>query len=84
MGFFNKPNVANSQSDRHDKYVVVPVDNVPNNVVFVCKSHCNHFFIKELGIGNSLGNPTYTPTTLTKEEILDNLRSVLCSFGISR
>ena len=34
-------------------------------------------------IDNSLGNPTYTPTTLTKEEILDNHRSVLCSFGIS-
>jgi hypothetical protein len=29
------------------------------------------------------GNPTYTPTTLTKEEILDNHRSVLWSFGIS-
>ena len=39
--------------------------------------------IKELGIDNSLDNPTYTPTTLTKEEILDNHRSVLCSFGIS-
>ena len=36
--------------------------------------------IKELGIDNSLGNPTYIPTTLTKEEILDNHRSVLCSF----
>jgi hypothetical protein len=39
--------------------------------------------IKELGIDNSLCNPTYTPTTLTKEEILENHRSVLCSFGIS-
>jgi hypothetical protein len=39
--------------------------------------------IKELGIDNSLGNPTYTPTTLTKEEILHNQRSVLCSIGIS-
>jgi hypothetical protein len=36
--------------------------------------------IKELGIANSLGNST---TTHTKEEILDNHRSVLCSFGIS-
>jgi hypothetical protein len=36
-----------------------------------------------LGIDNSLGNPPYTPTTLTKEEILDNHRSVLRSFGIS-
>jgi hypothetical protein len=39
--------------------------------------------IKELGIDNSLGNPTYTSTTLTKEEILHNQRSVLCSIGIS-
>jgi hypothetical protein len=39
--------------------------------------------LKELGIEISLGNHTYTPTTLTKEEILDNHRSVLCSFGIS-
>jgi len=55
----------------------------PNNIVFVCKSHDIDCLIKELGIDNSLGNPTYTPTTLTKEEILDNHRSVLCSFGIS-
>ena len=39
--------------------------------------------IKELGIDNSLGSPTYTPTTLTKQEILDNHRCVICSFGIS-
>ena len=49
----------------------------------MCKSHYIDCFIKELGIDNSLVNPTYTPTTLTKEEILDNHRSVLCSFGIS-
>jgi hypothetical protein len=38
--------------------------------------------INELGIDNSLGNPTYTPT-LSKEETLYNNRSVLCSFVIS-
>jgi hypothetical protein len=55
----------------------------PNNIVFVCKSHYIDKLVKELGIDNSLGNPTYTLTTLAKEEILDNQRSVLCSFGIS-
>ena len=35
------------------------------------------------GIDNSLGNPTYTLSTLTKEEILDNDRSVLRSFGFT-
>jgi hypothetical protein len=42
-----------------------------------------YYLIKELGIDNSLGNSTYTPTTLTKEEILDNHSSVLYYFGIS-
>jgi hypothetical protein len=49
----------------------------------VCKSHYIDRLIKEVGIENLLGNPTYTPTTRTKEEILDNHRSVICSFGIS-
>jgi len=39
--------------------------------------------IKELGIDTLVGNPTCTPTTLIKEEILDNHRSVLYSFGFS-
>jgi hypothetical protein len=30
----------------------------------------------------SVGNTTYTPTTLTKEEILYNHMYVFCSFGI--
>ena len=65
----------------HDKYVFVPADKTPKEIVlcvnlFIC-------LIKKSGIENSLGNSTYTPTTLTKEEILNNHRSVLCSFGIS-
>jgi hypothetical protein len=80
------PNVAKHLSLLHDKYVIVSgsADKATNNIVFVCKSHYIDCLIQELGIDNLLGNPTYTPTTLTKEEILDNHRSVnLCSFGIS-
>jgi hypothetical protein len=80
---FKDPNVAKHLSLLHVKYVIVSVDKAPNNIVVVCKSHYIDCLIKELGIDNSLGNPTYTSTTLTKEEILDNHRSVLCSFGIS-
>ena len=79
---FKDPNVAKHLSLLHDKYVIVSADKAPNNIVFVCKSHYIDCLIKELGIDNSLGNPTYTPTTLTKEEILDNHRSVLWPFGI--
>ena len=43
----------------------------------MCKSHYIDCLVKELGIDNSLGNPTNTPTTPTKENILDNRRSVL-------
>jgi len=50
----------------------------------LCVNHITlPVLIKELGIDNSLGNPIYIPTTLMKEEILDNHTSVLCSFGIS-
>jgi len=42
---------------------------------------CYDFFIRFLRL--LVGNRTYTPTTLAKEEILDNHRSVLYSFGIS-
>jgi hypothetical protein len=80
---FKDPNVAKHLSLLHDKYVIVSAEKAPNNIVFVCKSHYIDCLIKELGINISLGNPTYTPTTLTKEEIPENHRSVLCSFGIS-
>jgi hypothetical protein len=45
--------------------VIVSADKAPNNIVFVCKSHYIYCLVKELGIDNSLGNSTYTPTTLT-------------------
>jgi len=80
---FKDPKVAKHLSLLHVKYVIFSTDKAPNNIVFVCKSHYIDCLIKELGIDNSLGNPTYTPTTLTKEEILDTRRSVLCSIGIS-
>jgi hypothetical protein len=74
------PNVAKHLSLLHDKYVIVSADKVPNNIVVVCKSHYIDCLIKELGIDTLVGKPTYTPTTLTKEEITGLF---VCSFGIS-
>jgi hypothetical protein len=65
---FKDPNIAKHLSLL--KYIIVSADKAPSNIVFVCKSHCIDCLIKELSIDNSVGNPTYTPTTLTKEEIL--------------
>ena len=56
---FKDPNVAKHLSLLHDKYVTVSTDKAPNNTVFVCKLHYIDCLIKELGIDNSAGNPTY-------------------------
>ena len=77
---FKNPNVAKHLSLLHDKYVIVSADKAPNNIVFVWKLHYIDCLIKELRIDTLVGNPTYTSTTLTKGEILDNHRSVLYSF----
>ena len=58
----------------------VPVDKTPNNVSSVCNSHCIQCLIKELG--TNLATP-HSPTTLTKEAIMDNNGFSLCSYGIS-
>ena len=80
---FKDLKVAKHLSYLDDKYVVVPADKAPNNIVFVCKTHYINCLINEQGIDTSLRNSTYTFTTLTKEEILNNHRYVLCSFWIS-
>ena len=65
-----------------NKYVIVPADKAPNNIVFVCKNHYIQCLLSELGINTHLPNNTYTPVTLSKQEILNNQLSVLSSFGI--
>jgi hypothetical protein len=72
---FKDPNVAKHLSLLHDQYIIVSAYKSPNNVMCVCKSHYEDCLIKELDICYSLDNPTHTPTTLTKEKILDNHRS---------
>jgi len=47
---FKELNVAKHLFHLHKKYVVVLADKVPNNIVFVCKSHYIDCLIKELGI----------------------------------
>ena len=59
--------------------VVVPADKAPNNIVLISKSDyvdCLH-----LGLNSTQGgNPTYTATTLSKDEIIDKHMSVFSSF----
>ena len=58
-----------------DKYIIVPVYKALNKIVFICKHHYFDCLIKELGIDNTLGNPTNTSTI---KEILEN-KSILSS-----
>jgi len=57
--------------------VIVLAAKASNNIVFVCKTYYILSIVKELGINNNTGNPTYTPTSLSKEEILYNHKSVI-------
>ena len=43
-----------------------------NNIVFCLLGTLIYIdcLINDVGVGNSLGNPTYTPTTLSKSDIL--------------
>jgi hypothetical protein len=60
---------------------LVRADKASNNV-FVCKAHYYNCIVNELGINSTFGNPTYTLIALSKDEILQNHRSVLDTFNI--
>ena len=79
---FKDPNVSAELTDIHDRFVLTPADKASNNIVFVCKKYYYECLIRELGLNNPSKNPTYTATTLSQSEILDNHNSVLLSFGI--
>lgn len=52
------------------------------NVAKASLSHYTDCLVKELYIDHLLVNPTYTRMPLTKEKVMDNRGSVLCSYGI--
>ena len=79
---FRKPEVINELDRLHEEYVLVPADKACNNIVFVCKAHYYNCILNELGINSTFGNRTYTPTALSKDEILQNHASVLNTFDI--
>ena len=70
-------------SSLHDKYVVVPADKASNNIVFVCKSYYYECLVKELGITEHSGNPTYKDISFDKDEILANHKSFMASINIT-
>ena len=65
----------------HYKYVVVPADNAPINIFFICKKQQHYIdcLMTELGFDN----PTYGVTKLSIEKIMEHHMSVLSSFSLS-
>ena len=79
---FNDENVMNCLTSLQSKFVIVPADKAPNNIIFVCKKYYVQCLLNELGVNTNSHNNTYTLETLSKQEILNNQMSVLSSFGI--
>ena len=71
-------------SDLHNKYVFVPADKAPNNIIIICKRYYIDTFVKELGLDNSsttTGNSTYTPCQMSSEDIVNTHHTFMKSFG---
>ena len=71
-------------SDLHSKYVFVPADKAPNNVIIICKQYYIKTLIKELGLDNCstpTGNPTYTSCQMSSEDIVNTHDTFMKSLG---
>jgi hypothetical protein len=77
-----KPEVRNELERLHEEFVLAPSDEPSNKIVFVCRADYYIFILNELSINSTFGYPTYIPIALSKDEILQNHRSVLDTFNI--
>ena len=71
-------------SDLHNKYVFVPADKAPNNIIIICKRYYIETLIKELGLDNcstQTGNPTYTSCQMSFEDIVNTHDTYMKSLG---
>ena len=71
-------------SDPHSKYVFVPADKAPNNVIIICKRYYIETLIKELGLDNCstpTGNSTYTSCQMSFEDIVNTHDTFMKSLG---
>ena len=72
-------------SGLHNKYVFVPADKAPNNIIIICKKYYIETLIKELGLDNCstlTGNSTYTSCQISSEDIVNTHDTFMKSLGI--
>ena len=60
----------------------MPADKA-QNTIFVCKTYYIQCLLSEVDVENNSSEKTYTATTLSIEEIVENYKSVLSSFSLS-
>ena len=72
-------------SDLHNKYVFIPADKAPNNIIIICKRYYIETLIKELELDNC-STPTGTQPTLhvqmSSEDIVNTHDTLMTSLGI--
>ena len=71
-------------SDLHNKYVFVPTDKAPNNII-ICKRYYSETLIQELGLVNCstpIGSSTYTSCQMPSEDIVNIHNTFMKSLGI--
>ena len=72
-------------SDLDSRYVFVPADKPPNNIIIICKRYHIKTLIKELGLDNCstpTGNATYTSCQMSSEDIVSTHDTSIKSLGI--
>ena len=72
-------------SDLHNKYVFVPADRAPNNIIIICERYYIETLIKELGLDNCstpTRNSTDTSCQMSFEDIVSTHHTFIKSLGI--
>ena len=72
-------------SDLYNKYVFVPADKAPNNIMIICERYYIETLIKESGLDNCstpTGNSTYTSCQMSSEDIVNTHDTFIKSLGI--
>ena len=72
-------------SDLHSKYVFVPADKAPSNIIIICKRYYIETLIKELGLDNCsipAGNQTYTSCQMSSEDNVSTHDTFMKSLSI--
>ena len=63
--------VFESLHELHEKYFLVPIDKVANNIAIICKKYYVTAILKEIGVLDA-GNETYEKINTNQEEIIQD------------